>query len=861
MRLTFIMSAVRTAKPPLPERVPSGSNKLKPKGAPFRAFHPNSSPVYKTQSDSALSAGVRNLTIKDNGPLKRTLFNRGSGNQSVKSLSDVASLLQSEAVKNVVVVAGAGISTPSGIPDFRSPGTGLYDNLQQYNIPYPEAIFDIDYFHQNPRPFFTLAKELYPSGKYRPNYIHYLVRLLYDKEMLLRMYTQNIDGLERLAGIPAEKLVEAHGTFATATCTVCQKKMDGSEIKEKIFSDKLPRCPTRGCMGIIKPDIVFFGEDLPRKFYHYMKDMLQTDLVLVMGTSLEVQPFAGIIDTVRFNVPRVLFNRDAVGPFRYSRRANDFISPGDLITNMQKFVTMIGWRSEMVDLITKEEGEFKVSVPAPSTNGQNGNTTTQQNNQKNYNNLIYGQNSRIQYFRFRDSDSSTSESETESESSSSDSSVEEMKSRKPVIKRGSSNSLNNNNQKGGNLRNGFRSKSAKPDPTNNNRKIHTGVDKTVKGGSNIGNLTGRSVKSESGINGNLGKRRIENKKLKPITNKLSSTKVSSTDDIEKIERDKVLKKYGINPNSKSPYTNIDKTIAKKDKTFKISDTYVKKQSPVENNKISLEQTVETQIERDKQLDTSPVLEREIPLDHLPVSEKILPSDTEERPTFYIGETGETENTSVKKENKKVLQNYDNGLQNHDDNSLTVKVEHSLTNKNEISAKECVTTEKLQEELDNKMTKVADILNDPKNCKVVSETLNHNLPPPVDYKDKIAQLRKLAARQKDQERVERMKMLQNSKRPKALNTLNTKPYGYSAQFKRPLQQGVGPFQRTSVRTLDSCLDRSDTMYRSGSAELPKLSFRHRLQPTGTAKYDPRMFGQQTPQDTGSEENGSSDDDYR
>ena len=79
----------------------------------------------------------------------------------------------------------------------RTPGTGLYDNLQQYSIPYPEAIFDIDYFHVNPRPFFTLAKELYPSGKYRPNYIHYFVRLLHDKGLLLRMYTQNIDGLER----------------------------------------------------------------------------------------------------------------------------------------------------------------------------------------------------------------------------------------------------------------------------------------------------------------------------------------------------------------------------------------------------------------------------------------------------------------------------------------------------------------------------------------------------------------------------------------------------------------------------------------------------------------------------------------
>ena len=80
---------------------------------------------------------------------------------------------------------------------FRTPGTGLYDNLQQYRIPYPEAIFDIDFFHHNPKPFFTLAKELYPTGKYRPNFIHYFVRLLHDKGMLLRMYTQNIDGLER----------------------------------------------------------------------------------------------------------------------------------------------------------------------------------------------------------------------------------------------------------------------------------------------------------------------------------------------------------------------------------------------------------------------------------------------------------------------------------------------------------------------------------------------------------------------------------------------------------------------------------------------------------------------------------------
>lgn len=79
---------------------------------------------------------------------------------------------------------------------YRSPGSGLYDNLQQYNLPYAEAIFEINYFHHNPKPFFALAKELYP-GNYQPNLSHYLIRLLHDKGLLLRMYTQNIDGLER----------------------------------------------------------------------------------------------------------------------------------------------------------------------------------------------------------------------------------------------------------------------------------------------------------------------------------------------------------------------------------------------------------------------------------------------------------------------------------------------------------------------------------------------------------------------------------------------------------------------------------------------------------------------------------------
>nr|KAF6275577.1 sirtuin 3 [Myotis myotis] len=93
-------------------------------------------------------------------------------------------------------MVGAGISTPSGIPDFRSPGTGFYSSFQHCDVPYPEAIFELTFFLHNPRPFFTWAKKMYP-GNYRPNVIHYFLRLLQDKGLLLRLYTQNIDGLER----------------------------------------------------------------------------------------------------------------------------------------------------------------------------------------------------------------------------------------------------------------------------------------------------------------------------------------------------------------------------------------------------------------------------------------------------------------------------------------------------------------------------------------------------------------------------------------------------------------------------------------------------------------------------------------
>ncbi|KAG3284275.1 NAD-dependent protein deacetylase sirtuin-3, mitochondrial isoform X1 [Ictidomys tridecemlineatus] len=282
----------------------------------------------------------------------------GSGGNSEKeklSLQDIAELIRVRACQKVVVMVGAGISTPSGIPDFRSPGSGLYSNLQQYNIPYPEAIFELEFFFHNPKPFFTLAKELYP-GNYRPNATHYFLRLLHDKGLLLRLYTQNIDGLERVSGIPTSKLVEAHGTFASATCTVCRRPCPGEDFWADVMADRVPCCPV--CTGIVKPDIVFFGEPLPQRFLLHVVDFPMADLLLILGTSLEVEPFASLSEAVGSSVPRLLINRDLVGPFTWRPRRRDVAQLGDVIHSVERLVELLGWTEEMQDLVQRETGKL-----------------------------------------------------------------------------------------------------------------------------------------------------------------------------------------------------------------------------------------------------------------------------------------------------------------------------------------------------------------------------------------------------------------------------------------------------------------------------------------------------------------------
>jgi NAD-dependent histone deacetylase SIR2 len=271
-----------------------------------------------------------------------------------RSIESVAEYIKSGKVRRIVVLTGAGVSTAAGIPDFRSPDTGLYANLARLHLPYAEAVFDISYFRENPEPFYTLAHELYP-GKFRPTITHCFNALLAEKKLLHMLFTQNIDCLEREAGVPSEKIVEAHGSFATQRCIDCRTPYPDDQMHETIMKAEVPHCITPQCNGLVKPDIVFFGEALPDSFREHSPKVAQADLVLIMGTSLSVQPFASLPGFTPEDVPRVLFNLERVGGI--GSRPDDVLVLDDCDVGTRKLADALGWRDELEALYKEVSGK------------------------------------------------------------------------------------------------------------------------------------------------------------------------------------------------------------------------------------------------------------------------------------------------------------------------------------------------------------------------------------------------------------------------------------------------------------------------------------------------------------------------
>lgn len=190
--------------------------------------------------------------------------------------------------RRIVFFGGAGVSTESKIPDFRS-ADGLYQQKYKYS---PEQIVSHSFFVRNTEAFYEFYKEKMMFLDAAPNMAHRKLAELEEAGRLTAVITQNIDGLHQMAG--SRNVLELHGSIHRNYCTECGRFYDAKYVKE---SDGIPRC---GCGGIIKPDVVLYEEGLDsRTIEAAVRAIQEADMLIIGGTSLVVYPAAGFIDYFR----------------------------------------------------------------------------------------------------------------------------------------------------------------------------------------------------------------------------------------------------------------------------------------------------------------------------------------------------------------------------------------------------------------------------------------------------------------------------------------------------------------------------------------------------------------------------------
>jgi NAD-dependent deacetylase len=210
-------------------------------------------------------------------------ISKGSTISLDELIGTAAALISSS--KNGVVLTGAGISTPSGIPDFRTPESGLWSHFN------PMEVASLSAFRYQPEKFFAwlhpMAKKIFEA---LPNPAHYALALLEKAGYLQAIITQNIDGLHQRAG--SQQVLEVHGTMESLTCTGCYKNFPaGDFIQSFVEKEKTPTCPD--CLRVLKPDVILYEEQLPRlTWLKAEKACMASGVILVVGSSLEVVPAA-----------------------------------------------------------------------------------------------------------------------------------------------------------------------------------------------------------------------------------------------------------------------------------------------------------------------------------------------------------------------------------------------------------------------------------------------------------------------------------------------------------------------------------------------------------------------------------------
>ena len=246
----------------------------------------------------------------------------------------LAELLQR--ARQAVVLTGAGVSVPSGIPDFRTPGTGLWENVN------PMEVAHISAFRDDPDRFWRFYSERFVSLRdKRPNRAHELIAELERRELVRGVITQNVDRLHRLAG--SQNVIEVHGSIEWSVCLECGGRVRLAEVIEMVEARAAadgfaaPECVA--CVVPLKPDVVLFGELLPETAMSAAHALAaEADLILCVGSSLEVFPVAGLPEVCRVAGGQIALVTQ--GPTPYDSQAAVKLD-GDVVAELEAVVAAL----------------------------------------------------------------------------------------------------------------------------------------------------------------------------------------------------------------------------------------------------------------------------------------------------------------------------------------------------------------------------------------------------------------------------------------------------------------------------------------------------------------------------------------
>jgi NAD-dependent deacetylase len=233
--------------------------------------------------------------------------------------------------QRAVVLTGAGISVPSGIPDFRSPGTGLWEKVD------PMEVAHIDAWRRDPDRFWSFYGERFASlTDKQPNDAHLALAELERRGLIRAVITQNIDRLHRLAG--SERLIEVHGSIDRSVCMECGGRTSIDRVLELLAERPgAPLCPA--CVAPLKPDVVLFGELLPEQALAEAQQLaMDADLMICVGSSLEVYPVAGLPAITHGGGGGLVLITE--GPTPYDGDA-DVKLDGDVVTELRALVAAV----------------------------------------------------------------------------------------------------------------------------------------------------------------------------------------------------------------------------------------------------------------------------------------------------------------------------------------------------------------------------------------------------------------------------------------------------------------------------------------------------------------------------------------